>query len=168
MDDESWKPIKETEGKYEVSNHGRVRSTRFLYVKSNGHRCYTRPTILKSSKRGGYLLVKIGGKTRSVHRVVAEAFLPKPDVYMEVNHKDCIKGNNHVDNLEWVTPKENMAHAVKNNRGVGGGKLTSFQARLIRIADKYGMGRRQIVDVFDVSSSTVGEIVRRKTWKSIS
>lgn len=58
-------------------------------------------------------------KTTLLHRIIAMAFIPNPENKPYVNHKDCNKLNNKLDNLEWVTHKENMQHAVKANRRVG-------------------------------------------------
>lgn len=67
----------------------------------------------------GYARVVISkdGKpySKSVHRLVAEAFIPNPENKPTVNHKDANKLNNSVDNLEWATWKENMTHAIAHN-----------------------------------------------------
>lgn len=61
----------------------------------------------------GYKTVNIKEKKYSIHRLVAEAFIPNPENKAQVNHKDGNKLNNCVSNLEWVTPKENVQHAFK-------------------------------------------------------
>jgi hypothetical protein len=104
MMEEQWRPIEGTDGKYEVSNFGRVRT--------NGKR----PGLLTLTKQKSgyrYAMIEIDGKScnRRVHRMVAQHFLPNPDNMKEVNHKDGNKDNNHVSNLEWCTRSNNVKHS---------------------------------------------------------
>lgn len=105
---EQWKPIEGTDGTYEVSNTGKIRSNNYL-----GHGSQKELSLAKDQK--GYLRVSIskGGRRQTVkiHREVAKAFIPNPENKAEVNHKDGNKENNHVVNLEWATPRENTMHA---------------------------------------------------------
>lgn len=105
MEQEIWKDIEGYEGLYQVSNLGRVRG--FVRVKGK-ILCY-------HTNADGYLqseLRKNGRKRKFyTHRLVAKAFLPNPNNFPEVNHKDENKQNNRVDNLEWCT------HAYNNTYG---------------------------------------------------
>lgn len=95
-------------GKYEVSSLGRVRS---LNYRGTGE-----VKILKQNKNKGYLSVALCGKVFKVHRLVATVFVPNPNNLPQVNHLDENKHNNRVDNLEWVTAKDNMNYGTRNKK----------------------------------------------------
>lgn len=110
LENEIWRPVVGAEGFYSVSDLGRVRREISFMCK--------KPRLLKLSLNcQGYISVSIHFnhiyKFSKVHRLVAIAFLPNPESKPCVNHKDGIKTNNRVSNLEFVTYKENTQHAVK-------------------------------------------------------
>lgn len=105
---ETWKDIKNFEGMYQVSNLGRVRSVdRF----DNMGRLRKGNIKVARDNGHGYLAVQMykdnQQKIRYVHRLVAQTFLDNPDNKPEVHHIDSDRGNNVIDNLQWVTSKEN-------------------------------------------------------------
>ena len=104
---EEFRDIPGFEGRYQISNHGRVLS---LNYQNTG-----KPKVLTPVKHHlGYLLVHLGqSKIRMVHSLVAEVFIPNPSHRRYVNHIDGNKQNNIVSNLEWVTPQENNRHAIR-------------------------------------------------------
>jgi hypothetical protein len=138
--------------------------------------------ILKTSfDNKGYRIVCLSdgnkGTTKKVHRLVARAFLDecgKP----QVNHKDGDKANARLSNLEWVTPSENLNHAIstglvdtkerarkaKATRGGVGLKITSKDAEFIREMVSAGTPRATLASHFGIHVMTVGEIVRNEIW----
>ena len=129
MEKEILKTIKNYEGLYEVSNFGRVKSLE--RIDNNNH--LVKEKILKNHKdKDGYLIVVLckegKQKTFKVHRLVAQAFIPNPNNYPQVNHKDENKENNFVyinedgtadlekSNLEWCTNEYNHNYGTRNKR----------------------------------------------------
>ena len=116
MNKEKWLPVRDYAGFYEVSDLGRVRSLdRTVHFRDNkGKRDY-KGKILKQKYHNGYPVVNILKNkhcyTINVHRLVAETFIPEIEGKTWVNHKNGIKADNKVSNLEWVTARENNIHA---------------------------------------------------------
>lgn len=109
---EIWKAIPNYEDRYEISNFGRARSlktNKFLSpnIMSHGYTCI-------HLYRGG----KSTRKVKTLHQLVAQLFIANIESCREVNHKDFDRANNHIDNLEWVTRKQNVHHALAAGRRV--------------------------------------------------
>lgn len=112
---EEWRDVVGFEGLYEVSNLGRVkRLAREVRRKNNGN-YLTKEKIGKINNNDRYPKIGLSKKGKSkmyyVHRLVAQAFIPNNENKREVNHINENKLDNRVENLEWVTPKENMRHS---------------------------------------------------------
>lgn len=124
---EAWKPVVGHETTYEVSSFGRVRSRRGILKQRLDRRGYPVVTLCWGRRRH-----------MSVHRLVAEAFIPNPENKRTVNHKDSIKTNNIPDNLEWNTYSENLKHSYQH-----GGRTSNLPEptrRAVIGVDKDGNG----------------------------
>lgn len=102
---EKWKPIKDYEEIYQISNYGRVKN-----IKTN--------QLLKPIDSHGYKYVHLCNKNhirqnKAIHRLVALSFITNPYKLPQVNHIDGNKSNNSYSNLEWCSNKDNMVHSVK-------------------------------------------------------
>lgn len=127
-----WKDIFGFEGLYKISDCGQVKSLSYYGGK--------RQKILKlRPDKNGYLIVGLWKNrkryTMKVHRIVAQTFIPNPDNFPQVNHKDGNPANNHVDNLEWCTAKYNCnygEHSIKAAKAQLGKKHTMEHIMKIR------------------------------------
>lgn len=130
--EEIWKDIEGYEGLYQVSNFGNVKRLEgkiYSYITNKyetrkehmiktrvGNRKYKVVNLCKNSKR----------ECKTVHRLIAQAFLPNPNNFECVNHIDGNKLNNKIDNLEWCTTQQNIQHAYKNNLMTNNKKIDQY------------------------------------------
>lgn len=135
MEKEIWKDIEGFEGKYQISSWGRVKSLERVEHDSWGRRYPINEKILKRRvNHDGYCEVVLCKnkiqKPYRVHRLVAQTFIPNPNNLPEVNHKNEIKDDNHVENLEWMTHRDNVNFGTRNQRA---GKSISVSSKCKRI-----------------------------------
>ena len=171
---ERWLPVIDYEGYYEVSDQGRVRRVgkargatvgRILALCPDGHG-YLRVTLYKHDQRVKY----------AVHELVAAAFLgPRPRGLI-VNHKDGVKPNNAVDNLEWCTYRHNNMHALEHGLrsctplpGELNGRAVLSEAQVLEIlAAKGKASQRMLSRRYGVARTTVQAIHQGRLWPHLS
>ncbi|HHP7503350.1 TPA: NUMOD4 domain-containing protein [Staphylococcus aureus] len=176
IEKEIWKDIKGYEGYYQISNKGRVKSLD-RFVKNDGSNIvrFFKGKILKQTLNTyGYPRVSFSRNNINekflVHRLVVQAFLSDFNSALEVNHKDGVKTNNTIGNLEMVTTLDNIRHA--HHTGLVkkyGKKLNKDDVLTIRklYANKPELTHQEIADRYGVSDVTVSKILRNKAWKKI-
>lgn len=157
--EEIWKPVVGYEGMYEVSNLGRVKS-----IKRN--------IIIKLGIIKGYNRIVLKGKTKLIHRLVSEAFIPNPENKPCVNHIDNNPLNNNINNLEWVTHKENSFHSSRQGRMNQGenqhnSKLTKDNVIYILKMLNDGIKGTVLAKKFNVTSANISYIKKGTNWKHI-
>ncbi len=178
-DSEEWKPVLGYEGYYLASRSGLIMSIHPYRPRKIG-------TILKpkTSKKSGkeyhYLNLSVGGKvkTTKIHRMVYEAFMGKIPEGLVINHKNGVKTDNRLENLEVMTTGENVLHGYRvlgrkgkaphHMRGeeTGRAKLTNAEAEEIRYICKHRlMTHKRIAELYGISPSTVGGIAYNLTYQ---
>lgn len=180
MKTEEWKDVVGSGGRYQISTFGNVRSNGF--IGKDGKFRKPRYMTVSINKSLGYAMffTSIDGKKKAfyVHRMIAEAFIPNPDGKPEVNHIDGDKRNSVLWNLEWVTTKENVRHAINEGLStpprIGKGddcpasKLTSFEvAKIKTILNTSKRSLASIARQFGVGASAISHIRDKRTWTHV-
>jgi len=170
---EEWLEVIGYEGRYRVSNLGRVFK---LWNRGGGIMLGTQDV----SRYVRYHLTDANGngKIRFGHRIVAEAFLPKRIGANHVNHKDFNPFNNRVENLEWATPSENVNYSASAGRMHGptlcrgednaNSKLTNSQVLIIKRKLMLGERIRQVAKQFNVTDGAIAHIKHNRQWKLVN
>ena len=169
LNSEIWKDIPNYEGRYQASNLGRIKG---VFIRFN----FPEPRILKPKSNGwGYLQINFYDstqkrKTFSVHRLVLLAF--KGDSELQTNHKNGIKSDNRLKNLEYATSSKNNRHALKLGLRVPPkgekhyrAKLTKKEVEYIRKEMLNGKTQKSLATEFGVCIGTISAIKRNKNWK---
>lgn len=160
-ENEIWMPVPGT--KYRASNFGRIKGPRKILKEKKTWNGYRTVTVLYGKKP----------KEKKIHRLVAQAFFKHYSERLQVNHMDGDKTNNMLNNLEMVTPLENMRHGIAtgliDNRGencktsvLDNGKVLTIRGLFERGASKNSLSK-----MYGVTRKTIRDIVERKTWSHI-
>ena len=179
---EVWKSVVGFEDSYQVSDLGRVRSVDRLVFKTNGRQQFFKGRVLSLTKNAcGYpqMILHTNGKPRSVrvHRLIALAFIPNPENKPDVNHKDGVKTNNVLANLEWSTTSENVKHAydngltrIQHRKGTDShrAKLTPELIRKAKTMRENGATFVEIGKIVGVDESSIRHAISGKTWKYLN
>ena len=121
-------------------------------------------------RKDGYLQISMGRSSFLIHRIVAEAWISNPDNKTKINHKNGIKTDNRVQNLEWCTQRENIAHArdilgvkynLKGNRAFNA-KITTDKLEIVKRLFNLGLTKREIAFALSVDEHTIGKYVDGK------
>lgn len=167
---EIWKPVKGYEGRYEISNTGKLKS---LNYSNSGKQKIMKEIVNNHGYRRVSLFGEGGYLQYQVHRLVAFNFIPNQENKCCINHIDGNKLNNSILNLEWVTIQENIKHAVKNDLHLygenhGASILTKLQVLAIRKEYLKGLiGTRPLAKKYNVSRGCVQGILSGKNWKHL-
>jgi len=182
-----WVDIPNVEGFYQVSNHSRIKSLKRTVIKE-GHPYIVNEKILTNRTKVNYIYYTLmsadGSKiTVSLHRLVGTIFIPNPENKPEINHKNGIKSDPRITNLEWATQSENRHHAVdtglvkvrwgKDHPNYGKTGLKMWNAKRCKevstgeIMSYSEAARKHNTDVGTISRMLNGKTKRKKSFEFV-
>jgi len=178
IEGEEWRDVIGYEQEYRVSNKGRLLSKEKIVRTAGGKETVRQEQLMTLfTDKNGYLTVSLRRNRQSrytgVHRIVAKTFLNKPIGKNQINHKNGIKDDNRVENLEWVTPQENTKHAYEIGlikKGEGNPKARLTEKDVIAIRSSYTGEKGQVTQLskeYSVSRTTIDGVVKRRFWTHI-
>lgn len=173
---EQWRDIPEFDGAYEVSSLGRVRSKerRVKNSRNDTEKVWREKLLTGTVHTNGYLTVMMrrNGKNyrRFIHRLVLQAFVGPAPKGHECRHLNGVRSDNRLSNLVWGTKKQNIADKRLHGTQLSGedcpaSKLRHTQVVAIKWAIAAGVPQAKIARHFGVSSATINDIHRRRTWR---
>lgn len=171
LQNEIWKDIEGFETRYQISNLGRVKSL-VIYGRQKS------PIVMKPNPhKQGYLLITLILNRKKyyfyIHHLVLNHFKIKKPTGLECNHKNGIKNDNRIENLEWTTPKKNIEHSIKTGlRNTSGennpkSKLTVKDVIQIKVRLKGKEYQKDIAKDFGVSQAVISDINNNKIWRNV-
>jgi hypothetical protein len=167
MPKEQWKDVRGFENLYKISNKGRIYTNHRHRMKVPNKRLYINYNLYKKGRLYGF----------SAHRLVAKHFIPNPQKLPQVNHKDCNKYNNNIENLEWCNNSHNQKHAYKMGRQVGANKnpvrgekhpqhkLTEKDVLFLRQTKR---NNKYYCNLYHISNTVLKEVRNKKIWSWLS
>lgn len=181
LEGEEWRDVRGYEGKIAVSNLGRVKTLSQITHKADGRTTCRRERLKKPYHAYGYLMVGLPQGAKGVshpyflHRIIAEAFIPNPNNLPQIDHINTIRDDNRIENLRWVTPKENMNNPLTRLRCSDTGKrkykdgtclIANISRRRVRMLNKQGIALKEFNSIKDaakevgVSYTSISNVLR--------
>ncbi len=174
--EEIWKDIEGYKDLYQISNLGRVKTLPLKKPLPKGDLYQTKERIRKLDSRRGYPSTKLWRHNlyvhKSVHRLVAEAFVPNPNNLPWVHHMDSDKNNPHVSNLEWCTPQQNILYSIEEGSFPIGSRRYNSKLKEEDILDIYSLREagntyKEISHRYQVTLQCIYNICAGITWKHL-